>query len=435
MTISGRLVALILLGLVPLIAFGHDAATAGWILLGWLGGCLLLGVLDAALAASPRTLLVERGPAGRVRLGEPSESLLAIEQLGRRRLRGLLRDAWDPSAGAPASRAKLDLPPGERNLLVTPLAPTRRGTRRARFVTVRSMGPLGLAGRQASLEAPGELKVLPPFNSRRHLPSRLARLRELDGRTALMVRGQGTEFDSLRDYVRGDDVRSIDWRATARRQDLVVRTWRPERDRRVIILIDAGRASAVRVDDETRLDTGIESALLLSALAARAGDRVDVLALDRRVRGQVRGASSGDLLPRIVDAMADVEPELLETDWGAAPDLVAQLTTQRSLVVILTAVDSAGQAEALLDAAPRLAEKHLLLVANVVDPDVDRAIRERADAESVYRAAAAERALLDQERVRSALVRLGADVVSGPPQELPPRVADRYLELKKSGRL
>src|SRR5690606_21312966 len=135
-----------------------------------------------------------------------------------------------------------------------------------------SYGPLGLAARQATIAAPGRIRVLPPFNSRRHLPSRLARLRELDGRTSVMIRGQGSEFDSLREYVRGDDVRSIDWRATARRRDVVVRTWRPERDRRIIIVIDTGRTSAARIDDELRLDTAFESSLLLSALASRAGD-------------------------------------------------------------------------------------------------------------------------------------------------------------------
>ncbi|CAG7844823.1 hypothetical protein USB125703_01070 [Pseudoclavibacter triregionum] len=435
MTITGRLVALLLLGLAPVVAFGRDAATAGWILLGWLAGCLLLACLDAALAASPRTLLVERGPVETIRLGQEAASLLSIEQLGRRTLRGIVRDAWEPSAGAPRMRAKVTLPPGERRVIDSTLRPTRRGTRRARFVAVRSLGPLGLAGRQVVLDAPGELRVLPPFESRRHLPSRLARLRELDGRTSLMVRGQGTEFDSLRDYVRGDDIRSIDWRATARRQDLVVRTWRPERDRRVIVVIDSGRAAAVRVADETRLDTSIEASLLLAALASRAGDRVEVLALDRLVRARVQAASGAQLLPRIVEAMADVEPELLETDWAAVPALVAGMTNRRALVVLLTAIDSAGQAEELLEAVPQLARKHLVVVANAIDPDVAASVRARTDVISTYRAAAAERALLDQERVRLALAQLGAEVVDGPPQELPPRLADRYLELKKAGRL
>ena len=100
------------------------------------------------------------------------------------------------------------------------------------------MGPLGIAARQRSIDVPGRLRALPPFDSRRHLPSRLATLRQLDGRSAVRTRGQGTEFDSLRDYVEGDDVRSIDWRATARRRNVVVRTWQPERDRRVIIVLD-----------------------------------------------------------------------------------------------------------------------------------------------------------------------------------------------------
>ena len=94
---------------------------------------------------------------------------------------------------------------------------------------------------------PWQIRILPPFLSRKHLPSRLAKLRELEGMTPVLIRGQGTEFDSLREYVVGDDVRSIDWRATARRADVVVRTWRPERDRRVVIVLDTGRTSAGRV--------------------------------------------------------------------------------------------------------------------------------------------------------------------------------------------
>ncbi len=162
------------------------------------------------------------------------------------------------------------------------MRPTRRGDRLAARVTVRSLGPLGLAARQGSHEVPWRLRVLPPFTSRRHLPSRLARLRELDGRTAVMVRGQGTEFDSLREYVVGDDVRSIDWRATARAADVMVRTWRPERDRRVLLVLDTGRTAAGRVGDAPRLDAAMDAALLLAALASRAGDRVDLLAYDRR---------------------------------------------------------------------------------------------------------------------------------------------------------
>ena len=116
----------------------------------------------------------------------------------------------------------------------------------------------------------------------------------------VLIRGQGTEFDSLREYVVGDDVRSIDWRATARRADVVVRTWRPERDRRVVIVLDTGRTSAGRVGvDPTagdpsgwpRLDWSMDAALLLAALASRAGDHVDFIAHDRVPRAGVYNAS------------------------------------------------------------------------------------------------------------------------------------------------
>jgi len=350
-------------------------------------------------------------------------------------VRAIVRDGWQPSAGAGPRTQRVSVPAGERRALVTGLTPFRRGERRAHHVTVRSFGPLGLIARQASIAAPGSIKVLPPFNARKHLPSRLARLRELDGATSVMVRGQGTEFDSLRDYVRGDDVRSIDWRATARRKDLVVRTWRPERDRRVVIVIDSGRTSAARIDNEPRLDTAFESALLLAALATKAGDRVDLVIYDRRVRGRVQGATGPELMNRMVTSMATVDPELIEMDWTVVPGLVRSITSSRSLVVLCTSIDAPGASRGLLTVLPELAKKHLVVVSSVTDPSVLATAALRSDRREVYLAAAAERALLDQARVSAAIRQSGADVVTGAPADLPPALADRYIALKAAGRL
>ena len=165
-------------------------------------------------------------------------------------------------------------------------------------VTVRTLGPLGLAGRQGAVDVPGTLRVLPAFPSIKHLPSRLARLRELDGRAAVRVRGQGTEFDSLREYVSGDDVRSVDWRASARSRSVVVRTWQPERDRRLVLVLDTGRTSAGRVDDAPRLDAAMDAALLLATLASRAGDRVSFVAGDLGVRSRLQGSHRRDGVER-----------------------------------------------------------------------------------------------------------------------------------------
>lgn len=427
---SGRFVALVALGIVPIVVLDRPVLLAVW-----LAAAAAAGALDLVLAGSPRRLLLERELPGRVRLGETVSSALFVTNAGRRRVRGVIRDGWQPSAGATPTRARLAVPPGERRRIETSLTPFRRGERRAAEVTVRSFGPLGLWARQATIALPGAIRVLPPFNSRKHLPSRLNRLRELDGRTSVMIRGQGTEFDSLREYVRGDDVRSIDWRATARRSDLVVRTWRPERDRRVVIIIDSGRTSAARIANEPRIDTAFESSLLLAALATRAGDRIDLVVFDRRVRGRVQGASGSELLSRMVNVMAPIDPELIEMDWSAVPSLVRSVTSHHALVVLMTSIDAAGGSRGLLGMLPQLTRRHTVVVSSVTDPSVLAASRERADRDGVYRAAAAERAMLDTTRVSAAIRQLGADVVTGAPADLPPALADRYLALKAAGRL
>lgn len=430
MAITWRAVALTALGVVAVLVVPVPGTVLLWTLV-----VVLACAVDAALAASPRLVAVRRTVPVSVRLTEQARSELTLTNVGPRRLRATVRDAWQPSAGARDNRHTVDVAPGDGARLATVLAPTRRGDRRADRVTIRTVGPLGLAGRQASLDVPGTLRVLPEFASRRHLPSRLARLRELDGRAAVQVRGQGTEFDSLREYVIGDDVRSIDWRATARRADVVVRTWRPERDRRVLIVLDTSRTSAARTLDAPRLDASIEAALLLAALASKAGDRVELVAYDRKVRARVIGASGPRLMPAVADALARVEPALVETDWPGAVALVRERLTQRSLLVLLSALEPAAVEQGLLGVVGSLAERHQVVLASVRDPEVEELRTGRGDVASVFDAAAAERVELERAAVSARLRQRGVEVVDALPEELAPRLADTYIALKAAGRL
>jgi uncharacterized protein (DUF58 family) len=408
---------------------------SGWGVLGTVGLLLVLIGTDLALAGPVRGLRLAREGDHSVRLGETATVTLTVANPTSRRVRGVLRDAWPPSAGATRTRHRIDVPPGERRRLDTPLRPTRRGDRPAHRVTVRSVGPLGVAARQGSHTVPWRVRVLPPFTSRRHLPAKLARLRQLDGRSAVMVRGRGTEFDSLREYVEGDDVRSIDWRATARASDVMVRTWRPERDRRILLVLDTGRTSAGRVGDAPRLDAAMDAGLLLAALASRAGDRVDLLAFDRRVRGRVEGQAASSLLPAFVQAMAPIEPALVETDYAGMVMTILSGSSRRALVVLLTALDAAPVEEGLLPVLGPLVHRHTVLLASVGDPRVGLLAAGRGDAGAVYDAAAAARAGLDRRRVGELLERRGVQVVDAPPDELAPALADRYLALKAAGHL
>ncbi|SCG42833.1 DUF58 domain-containing protein [Micromonospora halophytica] len=406
------------------------------------GAVLLLCALDWALAAPLHALTATRDGDRSVRLGGTATVTLRLTNTSGRTLRAQVRDAWVPSAGAVA-----DVPP-ERVTRVAPgatavlpgrLTPTRRGDRPAVALTVRSHGPLGLAFRQRAgrpATPAWTLRVLPRFDSRRHLPEKLSRLRVIDGTQVTRGRGQGTEFDTLREYVVGDDVRSIDWRASARRADVLVRTWRPERDRRLLCVLDTGRTSAVRVGDEPRLDTAIDAALLLTALAARAGDRVDLLAADATIRATVTGSGRPALLSRLVTAVAPLQPALVETDFELIAGEILRRERQRSLVVLFTALEPGALGEGLLPVLPRLAARHRVVVAAVHDPVLTGlTTAEPARPGDAYAAAAGWRALAERGRVRAALARYGVAVVDAPADRLAPTVADTYLRLKALGQL
>ncbi|MFI7238564.1 DUF58 domain-containing protein [Streptomyces cyaneofuscatus] len=437
MALTGRTALLAALGSLPV-----GILAPSWTGMLAVNAPLSLAILcDYALAAPVRTLRFTRSGDTSVRLGDAADVQLTVTNSSRRRLRAQLRDAWPPSSWPTgteqaASRHTLTVPPGEQRRLTTVLRPTRRGDRQAERITVRSYGPLGLAARQGNHRVPWTVRVLPPFTSRKHLPSRLARLRELDGRTSVLTRGEGTEFDSLRAYVPGDDTRSIDWRATARQSAVAVRTWRPERDRHILIVLDTGRTSAGRVGDVPRLDAAMDATLLLTALATRAGDRVDLLAYDRRVRARVQGrTSSGDILAAVVATLASLEPELVETDARGLSTTALSAAPRGSLIVLLTSLEAAPIEEGLLPLLPQLTQRHTVLLAAVSDPRIEEMAKARGTVDAVYEAAAGTQAQAERRSTAEKLQRHGVVVVDATPGSIAPALADAYLALKAAGRL
>lgn len=401
-------------------------------------GALVLAVLlDVALASSPRQLAFSRSlpPAGR--LGEPLDATLVVSNTGTRAVRALIRDAWPPSAGLLRPRADVHIPGGERRRLAQELVPSRRGDRTPVTVTIRSYGPLRLGARQRNVAVPGRIRVQPAFPSRTLLTEKLSRLRVIEGMVAMRGPGRGTEFDSLREYVRGDDVRAIDWRASARRgatstgSGLQVRQYRPERDRRLVVVLDTARTSAARVGDAPRLDAALDAALLLSAVALRAGDRIDLIAADAVPRALIERAT----LAQLSDVMALLEPALLEADAGGIVGQVLRLARRRCLVVLFTDLTAATVEEGLLPALRPLLRRHELLVAAVADPRIAELAAGRDSAEAVYGAAAAERSLTERRRLAAVLRRRAVEVVDVAPEHFASAVSDRYLALKAAGRL
>ena len=430
MFISFRFVLLALAGFIPMVlwpSWGTVFAMLGVLL-------IVLGI-ELWLTPSPRDVMIQRSDNKPVRLDEPLEVWVEITNRAPRTMRGLIRDGWQPSAHDTQPVHHLHIAPGASQRFTTVLTPSRRGTVRARKLTVRTLGPLGLGGRQRTHHHEGEVTVVPPFRSRRHLPSRIQQLREIEGKSAVHRPGAGHEFDSLREYVRGDDVRTIDWRASARSDALIVRTYRPERDRRVVVVLDSSRASAVRVGDETRFDAGIEAALFISALANAGGDRVDLLTVDQTIRARSSSEEKGHLLHRMAMVLAKVFPRLLAADWTILPPEVSKISRQRALVVLVTPLDSAAIEEGLIPILPVLTRHHVVLIAAVADPELEDMVSQRATSDDVYIAASAEAQKQRNRRMVQLLNRYGAEVVEAQPAELPLAVGDAYLRLKAAGRL
>lgn len=430
MALTGRTVLAALAGVLVVLLLPLGGAMVGYVAAALVVAC----VIDLSLAASPRAVSLVRDGATTTRVRQPADVVVTVHNTTARQLRGWVRDAWPPSAGAAPRAQRLAVAAGERVRVVTTLTPTRRGARRAGAVTLRCTGPLGLAARQRTRAADWSVDVLPPFDSRKFLPEKLARLRQLDGAVVAPIRGQGSEFDALRTYVVGDDPRSIDWRATARRDDVVVRTWRPERDRQLLLVLDSGRTSAARVGDAPRFDSALDAALLLTVLARHAGDRVAVIAHDERLRAEADVRRSGQPLSAVVRALTPVEPRLVETDMQAVVAQVMRRMSKRSLVVLFTAIDPAVTG-GLMPALGPLLKRHVVVVAAVADPAVERLRADRGDAAAVYAAAAAEKADAQRRSVATALRRRGVVVTEAAPDVFASHVADTYLDLKAAGRL
>ena len=418
----------------------------------WTLAVATLCIIDALAALSPRSFSYTRTVNGPIRADETTTSVVTVDSPSPRGARIEVRDAWEPSLHPRPYSHQGKIAAGAPLRLTTVLSPERRGVREADYVSVRVWGPLGLGARQISISMPASLDVLPEFRSRQLLPSRLARLQEIEGQTAVILRGPGTEFDSLRDYVRGDDPRDIDWKASARSHALVVRTWQPERDRHVLIIVDTGRSSALllgapHADSDhsdpdvldlgvaPRLDANIESALLLAGLTDRAGDHVHFAAIDRQVHARVSGAKGADLMHSLARAIQPLSATTQPMDWSLVESEVRRTLRQRSLVVVMTQVPARGMDPEMLETLQRIKRQHTVVVASAEDPTIEHLIAQRHNAEEIYISAAAGATAYQQRLGVMDVQNAGVTVVSVNAGLLAARTADTYIELKKQGRL
>lgn len=444
---TGRMAVLIAATAIPLLVLRVDR----WILVPVAVLLVVVaGVADGLSAVHPSDIDVERDLPATVTLGESANLIWRVRNRSERSGRVTVSDAIWPSFEASRRSSTFSIDVGGVHRFSARIQPSRRGRFPFGAVTVRSRGPLGLMSRQATRDLPGTIGVMPAYPSRDLMRGRM-RIPLDSGIRSVRARGTGTDFDQLREYRQGDDVRRLDWAATARTQTAVVRDYRSERNQFVVALLDNGRTMAGTVSTPVdapdsaigatvgapRVEHAMDAVLGLAQVAGSVGDNVGLLTFDSQVRGIVPARNSPSQMSKIAEAMYLLDPALDESAYRIAFTTAASRFRRRTLFVVFTDLVDTVVENSLLPALTVLTRTHLVMIAAVRDPDVAAWASESGHeyASEAFRSAAAVASISARERTIARLSALGAIVVDARPGDLAVDVVDRYLELKTAGRL
>lgn len=428
-----RAVLLAALGLLPAV-LTVLAPSFKWVLLAADLAIVALVAIDFVLA--PASLRVVRVVEEVLSSGIVNRVRLVLEQPpgARGPVRGEVRDTVAPGPIVEGHRQRLSF--SGSAVVEWKLTPTTRGDLDFGDAWLRLEGPLGLCARQVRVPLARQVKVFPDLTALTKDALKLAQATSDSSRRVVQVRSEGREFESLREYRTGDDRRTIDWKATARRGRAMVRLHQPERNQQVIVLLDCGRHMAGEVDGRRKLDHAVDAALRVAKVSLDRGDLVGVLAFGTSVKSWLPPRKGHEQLQAIAQALYRVEATLEESDYGAALDLAFARGVRRSLVLVMTDLLDADTAAALVKRTMRLVPRHLPLIASMLDEDVHRvATLVPKDAAEAYARVVASRLETDTRATVARLRDAGAHVLRAPARDFGAASVNAYLDIKGRGLL
>jgi uncharacterized protein (DUF58 family) len=407
------------------------------VLIGASGLVVLLALADVVLAPPANALLARRRVANVLRMDHPADVVLDVHNPTDRPLAVELHDSTPPSMGRDPLRHRTRIEPRGWVQLPAVVRPARRGRASIGPLTIRTAGPLGLAGRQSPIPLVDDVKVYPALRGRAEVELRFRRAQLLQsGLRSTAYRGGSDEFDSLREYRSDDEFRRINWKATARSPRPIANEFREEHNQQVVMLLDASRATAAQVAGVSRLEHSLDAAIVVADLAARVGDHVGALAFGRDVRAFVEPRGGPSQPPRILQLLFDLEAGLSAPNYPRAFATLLARHRRRSWLVLFTDLSEETVLEPLLRAIPVLLSRHLLVVASVRDPEVEAlATSVPWTSEDAYDRASAAGFVTWRDRAAARMRGLGATVIDAQPGALAAAVADEYLQVKSRGRL
>jgi uncharacterized protein (DUF58 family) len=394
------------------------------------GVIILLAALDALLVRKRRMEATRNAPQI-FSLGRANVVTVDVHNASARKVRGTLTDDPTEHAEAKGLPFELSLGPHESRTLKYEIVPSRRGARTFGAVSVRYRSPLGLIDRQERIEIEGTFDVYPDVHAARALEMLRRQGRQDAKMGSLRVRGGDTEFERLRPYQRGDEARHVDWRATARRDDMTVRQFQAESDQNVVFAIDTGRGMRGESAGVTHIDRALNAALLAADVALRGGDKAGMLAFDDTPRTFLRptnGASAGRKIARAAHAL---EAGLGASDYRAAMTFLKTELRTRSLLVVFTNLLEPRSAKELAAAMKMLMPRHLPLCILMQDTELEHlAVSDVSNERDLYIRAAAAESLSFRDTFLRQLRNSGVLVLDAKPEDITPSLVNRYLEVK-----
>jgi uncharacterized protein (DUF58 family) len=413
-------------------------AIAALLTFGWYVAILILASIDASRVTADR-VQVSRSELGKLSIGRDNPVTLTIKAGQNRRksppINYQIRDGLPPDLPGTPELISGRLEAHESQTTTYTVHPYRRGEYAWQGIYVRQLGGWGLAWQQWRVDTAQTVAVYPDLVGLKSLSIRLT-LQSTGAMRQVRKQGMGTEFSELREYNAGDDPRSIDWKATARRNRPLIRVLEPEQEQTVIILLDRGRLMTANIQGYKRFDLGLNATLALALTAIQRGDRVGVGVFDRYLTTWMPPQRGQAHFTKILDRVSRIQPELLEPDYLGAVTTIIKQQSRRALVVMITdIIDDIASAE-LLTALGRLTPRYLPFCVTLRDPQVDLRAGELAtDIAGAYTQAVALDFLHQRELAFANLNRRGVLVLDAPANQITDRLVDRYIQIKARNQL
>jgi uncharacterized protein (DUF58 family) len=396
---------------------------------------LLLAAFFVDWLGLPRasTLRVKREWRNALSIQVASSVNIGVTNPNGRDLKLIVMDELAPSLWFRLRWLTLTVPARSTESVRQKFIPGERGDTQLGKVYLRYRSVLDMAERWAVADLHQVVRVYPNFEHAGKHSVYLARSRQIELQMRLMrLRGSGSDFESLREYREGDEIRNICWTATARRGKAVTKTFRVERSQAVWLVLDCGRLMRTRSEGYSKLDRAVDASLVLSQLALYSGDRVGLLAYGRALNQRILPGRGAAQMRNLVEQLAVIRAEAPEADHTRAASTLLSLQRQRGLIIWITDLAETAMTPEVIDAAGQLLSRHLVIFIVIAQPEISRQAAVQPDSpQEMYETVAAQELVFRRERLLGRLREHGALCLEVVPRQLSAAVLNQYLSVKE----